>query len=40
MCMCMNVAFLCSWGITRGTEVLSGGVIQTRDDWGLHLCGS
>lgn len=36
----MNVAFLCSGVITRGTEVFPGGVLQTRDDWVLRLCGS
>lgn len=31
--MCLNVMFLCLWGVARGSEVLSGGVTQSRDDW-------
>lgn len=33
MIVCLNVMFLCSWGVARGSEVLSGGVTQSRDDW-------
>lgn len=30
--VCMNVMFLCLWDAARGTEVLSEGVTQSRDD--------